>query len=188
MVVDSVAGLGADGNFEDDNGNIHENNIDLIALMGITLGCNPPDNTEFCPDEGVTRGETAAFLARALNLSPTGTDYFTDDDDSIFEGDINALADAGIAKGSDGTFRPDDVLTRAEMAAFLNRAFVDGVGPSDAFTDDDDSIFEGDIDAIAGAGITVGCNPPDSDRFCPDDTLIRAEMATFIARALGIGS
>lgn len=190
VVVDSIDGLGPQGAFIDDDSSVHEANIDLVARADVTRGCNPPDNTEFCPERDLTRGETAAFLARALNLSATSNDYFPDDDGSTFEDDINALAEAGIARGnSDGTFAPDDPLTRGEMAAFLNRAFVDGgASGEDRFTDDDDSIFEGDIEAIAAAGITLGCNPPANDQFCPERTLIRAEMASFIARALGIGS
>ncbi len=189
VVVDSVAGVGPDGIFTDDNDSVHAANIDQIARLGITLGCNPPDNTEFCPDRDVTRGEMAAFLVRSLGLPSTSTDYFPDDSGSTFEGDINALAEAGITTGrSDGTYGPNDLLTRGEMAAFMNRAFVDAPGAGDTFTDDDNSIFEADIEAIAAAGITLGCNPPTNDQFCPDRNLIRAEMATFLARALGIGS
>lgn len=189
VVVDSIAGLGPAGAFGDDDASVHEANIDLIARLGITKGCNPPENTEFCPERELTRGETAAFLARALNLPATSTDYFSDDDGSTFEADINALAEADITRGKgDGTFGPDESVTRGQMAAFLNRAFLDGSGSGDPFTDDDASIFEGDIEAIAAAGITRGCNPPANDQFCPDRNLIRAEMATFVARALGIGS
>jgi hypothetical protein len=190
VVVDAIQGLGPQGAFTDDDASVHSNNIDLIARAGITAGCNPPDNTEFCPERALTRGETAAFLVRSLGLPSTDTDYFPDDDGSTFEADINALAEAGIARGnSDGTFGPDNELTRGEMAAFMNRAFVGGGGTGDdPFTDDDTSIFEGDIEAIAAAGITLGCNPPANDQFCPDRTLVRAEMASFLARALGIGS
>ena len=42
------------------------------------------------------------------------------------------------------------------------------------------------IRRIAAAGITKGCNPPDSDRYCPDRVVTRAQMATFIARALDL--
>jgi Domain of unknown function (DUF4397)/S-layer homology domain len=190
VVVDAIQGLGPQGAFTDDDASVHSNNIDLIARVGITRGCNPPDNTEFCPERELTRGETAAFLVRSLGLPSTDTDYFPDDSGSTFEADINALAEAGIARGnSDGTFGPDDELTRGEMAAFLNRAFVGGGGSGDdSFTDDDTSIFEGDIEAIATAGIAIGCNPPTNDQFCPERTLIRAEMASFLARALGIGT
>ncbi|MFO7292941.1 MAG: S-layer homology domain-containing protein, partial [Acidimicrobiia bacterium] len=52
------------------------------------------------------------------------------------------------------------------------------------FVDDDGSIFEGDIERLAAAGITRGCNPPDNDRFCPDDPITRGQMAAFLFRAL----
>jgi hypothetical protein len=75
------------------------------------------------------------------------------------------------------------------MAEFLVRAFgytnPEGI---DKFTDDTGNTFEDSINALAANGITKGCNPPDNDNFCPDRTLSRAEMATFFARALGLGS
>jgi hypothetical protein len=40
--------------------------IESLAAAGITQGCNPPLNDRFCPDKSVTRGQMAAFLARAL--------------------------------------------------------------------------------------------------------------------------
>lgn len=54
----------------------------------------------------------------------------------------------------------------------------------DRFIDDDASPFEADIQAIAAVGITVGCNPPDNDRFCPDNEVTRGQMASFLSRAL----
>ena len=41
--------------------------IGKLATAGITRGCNPPANTEFCPDDPVTRGQLAAFFFRASN-------------------------------------------------------------------------------------------------------------------------
>jgi hypothetical protein len=71
------------------------------------------------------------------------------------------------------------------MAAFLVRALgYPGGGPSDTFVDDDASIFEADIDKLAAAGVTRGCNPPVNDRFCPDDFVTRGQMAAFLVRAL----
>lgn len=52
------------------------------------------------------------------------------------------------------------------------------------FTDDDGHLFEADIDTIAAAGITKGCNPPANTRFCPDDAVDRGQMAAFIRRSL----
>jgi hypothetical protein len=40
------------------------------------------------------------------------------------------------------------------------------------------------INAIWDAGITKGCNPPQNDRFCPEDVVTRAQMAAFIIRAI----
>ncbi len=50
------------------------------------------------------------------------------------------------------------------------------------FTDDDDSVFEADIEWLAGAGVTLGCNPPTNDNFCPDDSVKRGQMAAFMRR------
>ena len=41
--------------------------IEWFAKQGITRGCNPPANDEFCPDDPVTREQMAVFLYRALN-------------------------------------------------------------------------------------------------------------------------
>ncbi|MCZ6640531.1 MAG: hypothetical protein O7F71_03055, partial [Gammaproteobacteria bacterium] len=87
------------GTFIDDNGSVHEGSIEAIAALGITKGCNPPRNTRYCPDDAVTRGQMAAFLQRALALPDSNTDYFIDDDQTVFERAINAIAEAGITKG-----------------------------------------------------------------------------------------
>ena len=177
--------------FNDDDGSVHEGAIEAVSNAGITSGCNPPYATEFCPNRFVTRGEMAAFLVRGLGLSVTGALTFADDDSSIFERDIEKLAAAGITKGcnppANTRFCPDNTVSRAEMAAFLVRAL--NLRASDAsidFSDDDGSIFEDDIEKLATAGITKGCNQPANTRFCPDDRLTRAEMATFLTRALGL--
>jgi hypothetical protein len=46
------------------------------------------------------------------------------------------------------------------------------------------SVFEADINALAAAGISKGCNPPDNDRFWPTDDITRGQMAAFLHRAL----
>ena len=177
------------GTFVDDDGNIHEGNIEAIAAARITFGCNPPANDRYCPRDSVTRGAMAAFLKRALDLAPTNTDHFVDDDDSIFERDINALAEARITLGcnppANDEFCPNDPVTRGAMAAFLVRGlgYTDD-GGGDLFIDDDDSVFERDIDRLGTARVTRGCNPPANDRFCPREVVTRAQMASFVARAL----
>ena len=176
--------------FDDIEGSIHYDDIVYIAELGITKGCNPPSNTSYCPTGTVTRGEMAAFLVRALGLTDDGgQDWFADDDGSVFEADINKLRQAGITSGcnADGTkYCPNSAVSRGEMAAFLVRGFAyTDPGEGDWFTDDDESMFEGDIDRLRQAGVTFGCNPPDNTNFCPNDSVRRDQMASFLARALG---
>ena len=53
----------------------------------------------------------------------------------------------------------------------------------DRFTDVPDSnVFHDDISWLADAGVTLGCNPPSNDRFCPDSNVTRAQMAAFMRR------
>lgn len=59
-------------------------------------------------------------------------------------------------------------------------------GGTGTFVDDDDSIFEADIEWLASTGITRGCNPPINDRFCPNDPVTRGQMAAFLNRALDL--
>jgi hypothetical protein len=178
------------GAFWDDEGSVHEANIDIIADEGITKGCNPPDNDRYCPDRDITRGEIAAFLRRMLALPAASIDFFGDDNESIFNGDINALAAVGIAFGcTENDYCPDEPLRRDEMAELLVRAFgYENPDAVDLFADDNGSQFQDSIIALGVSGVTKGCNPPDNDQFCPERTLSRAEMATFFARALGLGS
>jgi hypothetical protein len=72
MAAFLVRGLGLtdQGNvdFIDDDGSTFESAIEKLAAAGITQGCNPPRNDRFCPDQYVTRGMMAAFLARGLGL------------------------------------------------------------------------------------------------------------------------
>ena len=112
--------------FSDDDFSQFEADINAIAESGITNGCDPEATNHYCPRADVTRGEMAAFLRRALDLPASATDWFTDDDSSPFEADINVIADAGITKGCSlqptASYCPTGAVTRGEMAAFLRRS------------------------------------------------------------------
>ena len=176
------------GTFCDDDGSVFETSIETIAAAGITRGCNPPVNTLFCPHDRVTRGEMAAFLARALELPDSGDVEFSDDNRSAFEDAIEMIAAAGITQGcnppANTRFCPDDHVTRGQMAAFLTRGLSLSSTSAIDFIDDNDSVFESSIERLAAAGITHGCNPPANTRFCPDDHVTRGQMAAFLVRAL----
>lgn len=162
--------------------------IEWLAERGITRGCNPPANDRFCPDDVVTRGQMAAFLVRALGLVGSGNLEFVDDDESIFERDLNAAKAQRVFRGCNPPTNdracPHDPITRGEMAAVIVRALDLPEVADDAFIDDELSVFEDDINALKAAGITVGCNPPDYNRYCPDRDLTRGEMAAFLYRSL----
>jgi hypothetical protein len=135
--------------------------------------------------------DSLAFGPERIGCDDAGvfTPPFRDDDTSVFVADIEWLADAGITKGCNppvnDRFCPDQAVTRGQMAAFLDRALELPQPTGGDIVDDDGSVFEADIEGLAAAGVTRGCNPPVNDRFCPTETVTRAQMAAFLHRALG---
>jgi hypothetical protein len=101
-----------------------------------------------------------------------------------FADDIVWAFENGITTGcGGGSYCPDDPVTRAQMATFLDRA-MDLPGTSqDFFTDDNSSSHERAINRLAKAGITTGCG---GGKFCPNEPVTRAQMATFLDRALDL--
>ncbi len=166
--------------FIDDNFSIFEDDLEWANGNGLFFGCNPPANTMVCPDLNLTRGQLAALIARALDLPP-GPDAFGDDDGHVFEGDINAIAAAGIAHGcAPGQFCPDDEATRAQLAAMFKAAFGLPDTATDYASDDDGHQFEDAINSMYEVGITFGCGV---DKYCPDDPLTRGMTSAFFRRA-----
>ena len=154
--------------------------IKWLDESGITGGCG---THRFCPTSTVTRGQMASFLARALNLPSPDKDYFTDDENSIHEFDINRLATANITGGcasGASKFCPGQRVSRGQMASFLARAKALPPATQDYFTDDDSSIFESDINRLKEAGIAGGCA---TNRYCPSSFVTREQMAAFLRRA-----
>jgi glucose/arabinose dehydrogenase len=82
---------------------------------------------------------------------------------------------------AENLFCPDSPVTRGQMASFLVRAF--GLPPAESvtFTDISESVHQADIMALLARGITVGCA---NERFCPQDPVTRAQMASFLVRTL----
>ena len=98
-----------------------------MAAAGITRGCNPPTNDEFCPEGELTRAEMATFLVRGFGLTDGGgANLFVDDDGNTHEEAIDILGTSGVTRGcnppTNDRFCPDQPITRGQMAAFLYRA------------------------------------------------------------------
>ena len=97
----------------------------------------------------------ASFLVRAYDLPATATDFFVDDEGSMHEDDINRLTASGITGGcGTDTYCPTSGVSRAQMASFLARAMELASAPTDYFGDDDGSVHEPDINRLAGAAVT----------------------------------
>ena len=180
------------GRFSDDDGNVHEESIEFIAELGITVGCNPPDNDRYCPAGLVARAQMMAFLARALGEEgdpPVSSSRVSDvPDDAWYLGYMERLADLGVVEPyEDGTFRPYEPLTRLYMAAFLARAFPaisEVAEPVGVFVDvPADAEGAGAVEGILAAGVTKGCRGEPLS-YCPDKAVPRDQMASFLARAL----
>ncbi len=96
--------------------------INCIAYYGITNGTG--DGSTYSPNDDVTRAQMAVFIARAATAAGvdlgSGSGGFTDIDDVWSEAQdvINQLAAKGMIPAG-GAFRPDDAITRSEMATFL---------------------------------------------------------------------
>jgi hypothetical protein len=172
--------------FLDARGHNFETAINWLAAEGITMGCNPPLNTRFCPDANVTRGQMAVFLSRSLGLPAASRDHFRDDQSLFYEDAVNRLYEAGITQGcAPARYCGEAEITREQMAAFLARTLGLPRATTDFFVDDGASIFQSAINRVAAARITLGCNPPVGDRYCPSDQVTRGQMAAFIRRAFG---
>ena len=179
-------------NYFGDLGNTSDEFVDAIAWMadeGITNGCG---HASFCPKSLVTRAQMAVFLSRGLDLNDTSPFGFTDigGESQAFQDAINALANAGITNGCRTAplrYCPTQAVTRGQMAKFIVEGFGDeggkdlepiaGAGP---FTDDNGHFSEPYNNAMADAGVTLGCG---AGKYCPDANVTREQMAAFMKRA-----
>ena len=145
----------------------------------------------FCPSEPVDRKTMAVWVVRVLDGHdpPRGLGSRFDDVDcclpDFWPPFIERMAELEVTRGcGDGSgFCPNRSISRAEMAVFLSRAFDLPDGPDPGFSDvPDDAWYAADAARLAASGITLGCG--DGTKFCPSRTTTRAEMATFLHRAM----
>lgn len=181
----------AGSSFSDISGSVHASAIACLRWYEIGRGAT---ETSFGEGGGVTRAQMATFLARMLTkaeieLPADAPDAFPDDDATTHEAAINALAALGIVSGSsDGTYRPDQVVAREQMASFLARAAeliaeAELVDDGDYFADDDRSVHQTAVDKLAGLGIVAGRGP---GAFDPAGQVTRGQMASFLMRLVDL--
>ena len=167
--------------------------VETIFSEGLTSGY--PDGT-YRPDNPVTRGEMAVFIKKGIHGStytpptPDGSHPFSDISGHWAEAWIEDLFDEGFTTGfPDGTYRPDNQVTRAEIAVFLKKAIhgsaytsptPDGSHP---FSDIAGHWAEAWIEDLYDEGITTGF--PDGT-YRPENQVTRAEMAVFLVNAFNL--
>ena len=188
LLLLAVAAAATDG-FDDDGGSVHEPAIDALAADGVLEGTECGEGL-VCPGEPFERWVMAVWLVRALGESPSASLVrFADVDPDVWWAPyVERLAELRITLGcATGPVRycPDVPVSRAQMATFLVRAFDLEPGQVAGFADTAGSSHAGNIDALAAAGVTAGC-ATEPARYCPNGPVTRGQMATFVARALGL--
>ena len=181
----------APSGFVDVTGGVHKPAIDALAERDLFDGTDCGEDM-FCPGDEMKRWTMAVWLVRVLDEAEppdTTESSFADvEADNRWLPHIERLAELEVTTGclvDPLRFCPDRSVDRAEMATFLERAFdLEAADPA-GFADTAGNFHEANIDALAAARITAGCQS-DPPRFCPDRPVTRAEMATFLARALGL--
>ena len=166
-------------------------------VTNVTLLTTPPNSTfEVEGEDGgaaVSTTVTGPWIyqtfgtksphVRAVSVERLGP--FDDIAGSTHEEAILAIAEEGITEGCDvDSYCPSATVTRAQMASFLARALDLPGAEGNRFGDVvPGSTHAANINAIADAGITLGCNEAGT-RFCPEESVTRAQMASFLVRAL----
>lgn len=166
--------------FTDTEGHWAKANIDLLISKGLLSGY--PDGS-FRPDHSLTRAESIKVIATYLGLEGQASS-FTDVPASHWASSyIGAAFQSGLMQGySDGSFRPNDMISRAELAALMTRAFkLEGTGAA-SFKDVSTSAWSyAYIDALAAHEIVTGYA---DGTFKPNQAITRAEFATIMTRLL----
>ena len=176
----------------------------LIALPGVTVKKTTPklntaDHFAYVqgypdgtvkPTGDVTRAEVAAILYRVMDADCVKTYETTRCSFSdVVRGDwfnlyVATLENAGVIvdTGTNGKFRPNEAITRAELAAMLAQ-FADIKSAANSFNDVSARHWASDEIAVCAKMGWINGYPDGS--FRPDATITRAEMMAMINRALG---
>jgi len=161
--------------------------IEKMADAGVLNGYDG----NFRPDDNITRAEFVKVLCTAFDIKAEGNVDFNDvSADSWYAPYVNVLAAAGIAKGDNGNFRPDDQISRQDAAVLLQRVLAyTGIGLENgelSFTDANDmSDYAKDaIASLAKAGIINGM---EDGSYAPVANITRAQVAKLICVAIELG-
>ncbi|MCD9024643.1 S-layer homology domain-containing protein [Cohnella silvisoli] len=184
----------SDETFLDLNGHWAKDDIEKLASKLIVRG---KSGTEFAPEVMITRAEFVALLVRSLGITVNAEESSFKDvqKNAWFADEVEAAVKAELIRGfTDGTFRPEDLITREQMANIMAAAlkFVDNQPEKSEYIDnllerrfsDADKIHTWARDAAAisvKAGIISGRT---ETTFAPAATATRAEAVAMLGRML----
>ncbi|MGE7675697.1 InlB B-repeat-containing protein [Lysinibacillus sp. NPDC094403] len=169
--------------FKDIDNNWAKDMIEEIASRCIIKGY--PDGT-FRPNDMIQRQHVVLIIERALPLTPLreSVSFLDVPHSHPYYQQITLLQQAGIIDGSNGAFRPNAYITRAQMAKIMVLAF--GLTPegNSTFKDVNPSHWaSGYIATLADHNIALG---DENGHFRPNENLTRAQFTAFMYRALGL--
>lgn len=189
--------------FSDISNSGYRDYISLGQALGIVNGY--PDGT-FRPNNTVTRAQYITMLYNMYGKPDVSGYSLTFKDKNSISGPYVDAVKWGVAKGiingyGDNTFRPDQQITRAQMAAFSYRLMKLAVGgefkdevKADCGFKDSSSIakdYKEAVNVMANLGIITGFDTDNDgvgDTFRPNATANRGQAATIIVRvAISLG-
>lgn len=164
------------------------NEIDFAATQGLLNGVAPK---EYAPNDGLTRAMFVTMLYRLLSgkqlISEVAELSFTDlEQDAWYEEPVFWAAHNGIVDGyEDGSFRPDQRISREEMCVILDRLLIllkKNVEGDELTFSDMERIAPWAAESVARLVKTGVIRGQENNRFAPTATATRAEAATVLHR------
>ncbi len=175
--------------FDDIKGHWAEADIAYMKENGYVSG---KDENNFEPDSFITRAEFCALVVRVMKLQESDEAKTFNDvaDNAWYHSDVSVASSNGIVNGFEGAFRPEDTVTREEMACMIYNAYKLNndyeVSEETSEFSDADSISEwalGAISAVKGLGLITGVTETE---FAPKQNATRAQTAVILKRLLAI--
>ncbi|GLX66343.1 S-layer homology domain-containing protein [Paenibacillus glycanilyticus] len=165
-----------------DSGDVSSWAKDLV-LQATKKGFIEGFNGRLDPKKEVTRAEFAKLLVEVFNLQTDKISPFHDVESSKwFYPYVNAAYAAGIITGYNDQFKPQDTITREEMAVMIARALKGGSNVANSFYKDHDQIApwaQVEVDSLLASSIMEGYN----GQFNPKGTATREMAFVVIMRA-----
>lgn len=144
-LLDNQYKTGSSSGFKDISGHWAEVQISGVAAAGIMQGYS--DGT-FRPNTSITRAEVATIIAYLFDENPKGSAPFSDIDGHWAAKYISKAYQLGLIAGfADGTFKPDQKVTRGQLVAMINEAMNRHVELTSITINLEDSITFSDITA-----------------------------------------